>query len=340
MTAHLHIDTAYFTALVGLPRARSVLANAGIAPAAGPLPPALDMIDFWRACALNIQTGNDESHGIAAEPVPRGSISVLFTAAKEADDLGGALRRLADAARFIRRDCTIALSRGRGVVRLTIHPNPDPRLPDAALRGEIYAECFAIVLHCAVRWMAGRAIAPVRIRGAASLAGIGHGLLDAMHVPVVRHGDGIAIDYDAADMALPVLAQKYTAWGEAEFGAFVAMLGEEEAPAGDEPAQLAALFARGCFAQDAAAAALGLGVATLRRRLAARGTSFRELSAAYRMARLRELLATDMPLGDIAERLGLSDERSLRRFCAMHFATAPTQLRAGGHCQREDAGLV
>jgi AraC-like DNA-binding protein len=320
------VDTRYFAQLVGADRAGELLCRTGLVPPGGPLPETIDMIDFWRCCAQNILLMDDESHGIAAQKVPRGSLSVLVSAAKEADDLGGALRRLVEAAHWVRRDCHMALSRGRGVLRFTIHGAGEDAEP--SLRAEIYAECFATVIHCALRWMAGRRLDPVKVRGGALLRGMDGTLLDALGAPLERRGGGVAIDYALADMALPVLSQKYTAWGEAEFASFVAMLGEEEHEAPDAIlAETWAQFERGHFAQDQVAAALGMSLATLRRRLAASGPGFRDLSARYRVARLRDLLATDMAMGDIAERLGLSDERSLRRFCTLHLGAPPARLR-------------
>jgi hypothetical protein len=87
------VDTAYFSTLVGPEAAARLLRRAGLTDADGALPASIDMADFWRLCAENIQATNDETHGVAAEPVPLGSLSVLFTAAKEADDLMGALER-------------------------------------------------------------------------------------------------------------------------------------------------------------------------------------------------------------------------------------------------------
>ncbi|HZU62536.1 MAG TPA: helix-turn-helix domain-containing protein [Novosphingobium sp.] len=320
------VDTVYLATLVGAERAGRLLAHAGLVPAGaaqGCWPARIDMVDFWRCCAQNILLTNDESHGVAAEPVPRGSLSVLITAAKEADTLAGALRRFVEAARLVRKECRLSLSRGRGVLRLTVAP-----ARTGSLRAEIYVECFAIVAHCALRWMTGRRLQPVRVRGAALLRDMGGELLDALHAPVARRGEGVSIDYALADLTAPVLPQKYSAWGEAEFANFVAMLGQEEAPLlPRDHAQVLALLERGLSSQEDVAAALRISVPTLRRRLAASNLSFREISADYRTRRLKDLLATNLPLADIAEQLGLSDERSLRRFARDHLGTAPAHYR-------------
>jgi AraC-like DNA-binding protein len=289
------------------------------------MPAVIDMVTFWRLCAENIQATNDESHGVAAEPVPLGSLSMLFTAAKDADDLAGALERLAAAARLIRKECHISVGRGRDTVRLTIAPEP-PGGP----RAEIYAECFIMVAHCALRWMTGRRLDPVSVRGSAALRGFKGSVLLAPGAPVVRRGEGATIVYRAEDMNAPILEQKYGSWGDAEFGSFVELL-DLEAPApgpgsSDVLAVRQALRA-GMRSQDEVAAWMRISAPTLRRRLAEHGLSFRRLSAEIRQAELKELLATDLPVQVVAERLGLSDDRSLRRFCSAQLGVSPRQYR-------------
>ncbi|HEY2048228.1 MAG TPA: AraC family transcriptional regulator ligand-binding domain-containing protein [Caulobacteraceae bacterium] len=295
----------------------------------GDVPPAtLDLVSFWRLCVEDIQASNDESHGVAAEPVPLGSVSVLFTAAKEADDLHGALERFTAAARLIRRECRVSLGRNRDTVRLTVRP-----IARGSLKAEIYCECFLMVAHCAFRWMTGEKLDPVLVRGAAEAAPLGGAIMEALRAPLIRRGEGATIVYSRRDMAAPILAQKYRVWGEAEFAAFMSLLSESESPgeAGAAPEVEAVLqaFRRGCRSQDQVARSLGLSTPTLRRRLAQAGLSFRRLSVEYRQAELQELLATGLPVREIAERLGLSDDRSLRRFCADRLGVSPREYRLG-----------
>ena len=328
MSASLLIDTEYFSELVGEDNARLLFQRAELLGPGGEPPVTLDMITFWRLCAENIRMIDDESHGVAVAKVPRGSLSVLIRSAKEADDLSEALDRLVETARFIRKECVLSLSRGRGVVRLTLKASER-----ADRRTEIYLECFIIVIHCALRWMTAKRLDPVRVRGAACLKDLGGELLMALHAPVVRRGEGVSIDYHSQDMTARVLEQKYNAWGEAEFGNFVALLGQDEDPqetAGGDVDQVLAALRAGRTSQEEVARDLKISAPTLRRRLSASGYSFRQLLAEHRSAMLRNLLATDLDLADIAERVGLSDDRSLRRFCAEHLGGSPARLRRAG----------
>jgi AraC-like DNA-binding protein len=322
------IDTRYFSALVGPDAAERLFRRAGLM-AGDALPPTMDLVSFWRLCAENIQASNDESHGVAAEPVPQGSVSMLFTAAKEADDLLGALERFTAAARLIRRECRVSLGKGRQTIRLTVRP-----AESGSLKAEIYCECFLMVAHCAFRWMTGERLDPVLVRGAAAAKPLGGAIMEALHAPLVRRGEGATIVYGRQDMGAPILEQKYRAWGEAEFAAFMALLSEaqesDEAAASPEVEAVVQAFRRGCRSQDEVARYLGVSTPTLRRRLAEAGLSFRRLSAEYRQTELQELLATALPTREIAERLGLSDDRSLRRFCAGRLGVSPREYRRLG----------
>lgn len=70
---------------------------------------------------------------------------------------------------------------------------------------------------------------------------------------------------------------------------------------------------------------------TLRRRLAQRETSFRELRDTTRLARARDLLAnTGMTIAEVAQALGYADARSFRRAFKRWTGELPTALRRAG----------
>lgn len=73
------------------------------------------------------------------------------------------------------------------------------------------------------------------------------------------------------------------------------------------------LIEEGAGDQTGVARALGMSVATLRRRLAEEGASFRALRTETLEKQADRLLRSDMPLVQVAERLGFSDVRSFSR---------------------------
>ena len=320
------IDSRYLLDLVGHRRAAALLAGSELGGESGRFPPRLHPATFWRLCTENIQHHDDETHGIAAEPVPRGSISVLFSAAKEADTLAEALSRFAATARLIRKECRFTVGRSRNALHFTALPSEA-----GGVRAEIYVECFVIMIHCALRWMTGRRLDPLTVRGSAQLAHMGEGLLAALHVPVRRSGEGITIHYNLQDARAPILSQKYTAWGDPEFASFRTMLEEdpEQNTAMPDPARAAVtqLLNQGLNCERVIAEHLNWSVATLRRRLSLEGTSFRQILSQVRRTQLQSMLATDIPVADISEKLKFSDDRSLRRFCHDCFGVSPRQYR-------------
>jgi AraC-like DNA-binding protein len=73
---------------------------------------------------------------------------------------------------------------------------------------------------------------------------------------------------------------------------------------------------------------LGLHPRTLSRRLAARGTTFRAVVEAERLARARQLLVTDWSVEHIGRRLGYADGTAFSRAFKRWTGTSPTTFRA------------
>lgn len=73
------------------------------------------------------------------------------------------------------------------------------------------------------------------------------------------------------------------------------------------------LISEDLFAQTAVAGRLGISVATLRRRLAEEGTSFRDLVTRSRLERARRMLQRGASVTHVADELGYSDVRAFNR---------------------------
>lgn len=74
---------------------------------------------------------------------------------------------------------------------------------------------------------------------------------------------------------------------------------------------------------------LGVSSRTLERQLARRGTSFQRLLDESRMQRALSLLATDLPIAEVAALLGYSERSAFHRACLRWFGETPAQLRRG-----------
>ncbi|MCF2531567.1 AraC family transcriptional regulator [Yinghuangia soli] len=96
-------------------------------------------------------------------------------------------------------------------------------------------------------------------------------------------------------------------------------------------AALEAAFRDDEVSLDRVAQRLGTSGRTLQRRLAALGTSWRaEVEAARERQALALLRDTDLPLRDVAAKLGYTDARTLRRAMLRWQSTTPSALRARG----------
>lgn len=71
----------------------------------------------------------------------------------------------------------------------------------------------------------------------------------------------------------------------------------------------------------------GMSERTLRRIFAALGTSPRELIHDVRRREARRLLATSLPLSDVARHLGFSTEKTFSRWVHEEFGRPPTAVR-------------
>ncbi|AUH34204.1 AraC-like transcriptional regulator QhpR [Paracoccus tegillarcae] len=90
--------------------------------------------------------------------------------------------------------------------------------------------------------------------------------------------------------------------------------------------------------QDAIARAMGMSRRTLRRKLEAEGTSFHELNESCRRNVGRALLArSDLPMIEIALRLGYSDHTAFSRAFTRWFGVSPRELRKTEGSARSNA---
>lgn len=131
----------------------------------------------------------------------------------------------------------------------------------------------------------------------------------------------IALSRDVLDLPLPQGNPHVAALAEQQAAA---ILQRRRARQGIGERVRAVLLAEGVdAAQDAVAAALNLSVRTLRRRLDAEGTSYRELVSETRQMLAEELLAIGATVEDIADRLGYADASSFTHAFQRWTGTSP-----------------
>lgn len=306
--------TALFSEPSGARRCRSV-------------PAVVPLRDFWRLCQKNITISDDEGHGCTARPLPKSTWQMIFSAVNQLNTLGAGLRQFTELVPAIRAGIAASIGYGRNGIHLNYLAAEEPRDQE---RFERYLEVIAMAFHCAMLWVTDRPIQPVQIRLSALLNDRDGSPLAGLAPITMRAGEGVTIVYDREDMALPLGARKYQYWSN-ETSAFEQWCNDrrQPEPGGDLQVvnRVRALIATRALTLYEIAPELGMSMATLQRRLREAGVSYRILSKDVRCEKLVALLATDIDLDDVAEVLGFSERRSLRRTCQEWLGVSPSEYR-------------
>lgn len=292
---------------------------------------SMPSMQFLNLCLEHMRATGDESLGVAPTRAPQGTFGLLLAAAAQGDTYAQGLQRFAEAVPMLRPDMIVGFSRTRRGLEMSFghRGERDPRR-------DLLVEIFALTAHCGFRWLTGKRLPPVFLRVQPATPPMGPTLLRPVVSPTaLRRGQGVTIGYALSDGSVPLRPVKYQRWAAHELGEFTALLDEAAraiersfpAPAPDIVAQVQAVIGPGAWGEPAAARAMGMSPATLRRRLSEAGVSFRAVASDMRRATARSLLATEHSLDDIAARLGFSDARSFRRACQGWFGMAPAAYR-------------
>lgn len=318
----------YVEGYFGKKRAHELLADSRLYSKYGVFPPTISKVAFWQLCVDSILALGDEAHGLTKRPVPIWSFATVFTAINQMDTLGDGLQRLVELTPLLPADIVARLSRGHEAIDLHFAYSSNVIVTPTLER---YLECFTLVFHCALLWIAARPVTPIHIRLSNLLDDMDGSLLAGISAAHSRKGTGVTLTYNRADMTVALGSRKYQAWAAHETTTFLQLLAnvDQEKPIGTcaTAGRLRELLTRSSPDQEEAARALNLSPATLRRRLKQGGTSFREVSKDVRRERLIALLGTKEGLDDIAVELGFSDRRSLWRTCNDWLGMSPSAWR-------------
>ena len=330
------LPTRYALHLFGRKRLRKLVEEEGLLVGER-VPASLDQVAFWRMCIRNIVQTGDESHGISRQPVT--TWSTICGAVNQMDNVEAGVSKFAEITAIAPIGMKVSIGRSRRGLTLTFAFEHAP-----STKKEIYCELIAMVFHCSLVWMADHEFSPVAVRLSALLRAEDGCFLDSLSYPSKRHGAGVTLTYARKDLSLPLGMRKYQRWNAHEPQIFESLLRRQasEVPGstsaeGDEIVRVRQHLTSGSSSEAQTARALGVSPATLRRRLAASGTSFRSLSREARAARLRTMLLSDMPFNDIAAALEFSDRRSMTRACRQWLAMTPSDYRSAWTAQAVNA---
>ncbi|MGR4893615.1 helix-turn-helix domain-containing protein [Sphingopyxis sp. LARHCG72] len=311
--------------------ARALEASATVADGTSPAAASsLASTDFVRLALKYARVADDEG-GASGRRVPFGTFSLLVMAAGQGRDLADALRRMVDAMRLLRPDLVARLRRGRRALSFSLASGTA-----SGVDVEIRTEFLMLAVHCALRWLTAASLRPSGVRAAREHDDHAASLLSVLGCAIRRSATGVTIHYDLADAKRPLRLRRYESWATQELPEFYKLLAEAMSPrscaaAPNDPQKFVShvdrLIAGGLKGESRIAAELGISPASLRRRMAEAGASYRQRVEAARREIVDRLLQTELRLDDIAIRAGYSDVRALRRACVKWFGIPPGEYR-------------
>ncbi len=316
----------YIATLIGPQAAETAFRSFGNGARKGG-PRTLGFIPTWKVMAAHVQAVRDESHGAAQPGAPIGNFELMCGTMIQGRNLADGLARMARFASVMKTDMQVETRMVRG----RLHVSGVSRSPFSDAR-ETYTDGFALVLHMVVRWTLGLPARVVKIRCSEHLAPRYGTSLGLFCSNIEWRGEGFTLVYDEEAARAPFATGDVAGWVDGAYREFLKVLAQWREPdalpleSGVAERVRRYLIDRPA-GQAKVAKALGMSVATLRRRLAHEGKSFRAISSSVRRDAAEMLLGTERSSHEIAADLGLSDSRCFRRACQSWFGRSPSEVR-------------
>ncbi len=312
----------------------ALLKRHGVAPVA--LNPAVGqriaLTDYYRLLqVLSVQLQDETCH-LSSRPLIPGTSHFIWSHVIGAENLSQAMQRVASAYNLLHGGSYNHVEYDAGSLRYLIDDRCFPYAASNDQENIVFSlECVLIFLHCTLVMISSPALNDMLIRVYSRRSGTEDSHhLRFLGVPVTRNRRQYGLVYSAAATWLPVTAmpQSLPRPG-AIYDRIIARI-EQVQSAGDAATfgeQVRELLVGGLDSQHDVARELGMSKATLRRRLAAEGLSFREVRAHMLCRQAREMLAKGMRPAEVADQLGYSDTRSFNRAFANWRNITPAQFR-------------
>jgi AraC-like DNA-binding protein len=298
---------------------REVLAQFGLAPQRVATEPGAmlslsNYFRFWRAMK---QISGEETLYLSARPLVTGTSDFVISDAARTATLLDGMERIACAYNLLHGgEYNRVERRGRALVYFV----DDAAFPYTQASESYNQHCLEgvqLFLHATFCTLVGEDLTPALKRAYTRRPGVRADTpLALWDVPITYGASGFGLTYDAAVAGLPLTSGDKLPPDHAVHNRLIALIEDRQArPSGkgDLVRLVRQALSDGLQDQTAVAARLACSVATLRRRLAAEGTSFRELRHAVLNESAKLRLSVSSQIGDIAEELGFSDCRSFSR---------------------------
>ncbi len=288
--------------------------------------------DYVRILSFLAEMSGDETCTGSARQILPGTTPFLLAGVSENSRLGEVFQRLADG---------YNIAHGAAYNRVRISPNRLSYIiddkdfpyshPELAEHSHAFIESILVSLHGLFGEITGQPLANrvIRVSTKRQPTDPGGSFLKFWHAPIRFGARYYSVEYDGRVASWPVTKPGKTSY----LSIFDAASNDpssdgqscDEACSWSE--RVRHVIASGINKQAAAGAWLGVSPATMRRRLASEGTSFRSLRADALNARARRLLARGEPVDQVADKLGFSDLRSFSRAFVGWNSLTPTAFR-------------
>jgi len=269
--------------------------------------------DLWLVANRHIHATGDEGHQLTPVAMPVGSFELLAMSLRQADTMNEGLDRIAKASRVLGAALKIAIRRGGGKcsIVVTCDPIDEPKR-------SLYLGLWVVVLHCLLRWLVQRALRPAGIALPSTASPHTIEVLRLLQCPITTSAPQLALTYRARDCAGAFAQGDIRSWEAEVYSTYCTIVDEYAAVVNNPPGRLLADRVRqslrdGHTLQSDICTRLNCSPASLRRKLAREGFTFRQLLDEHRRQHFERLTAGETTMEQVAASIGYSDGRSLRR---------------------------
>ncbi|GAK32710.1 hypothetical protein JCM17846_26360 [Iodidimonas nitroreducens] len=296
----------------------------------------INLADYFRVLEqVSLEIG-DETCRLSQRSLMPGSTHFVWSGAAGEGELRAAMKRVAQAYNMLHGGHYNGVREDADSITYLIDDRGFPYMrQDEQGYIHIFLECVLVFLHCTLMLLAGDALdGKLRKVWTRRPRPEGHRAhLEFLGVPIRWNARTYALSYDVSAASLSVTGSPTGL--PAENAVYRKIVDLIEARGPKQPTRMSiadrvcAQFEHGISEQSLIARALGMSVATLRRRLADEGVDFRGLKQRALNDRAKILLRQGYDLAEIADLLDYADFRSFTRAFKAQNGLTPAQYKQG-----------
>jgi AraC-like DNA-binding protein len=279
----------------------------------------------WQLFSTNVAYLEDSLSGLGSQKLFTGATELVTARAMHEPTFSKAVVAFASAFNAITSEIDVRVVRRHGEIRLSVvfRNNMTPAR-------QIFLEVVALFWHCTFCWLIGELVPVVRVSTSMSRGGVGYHLMGSFGCPVVFKGSGIELVYGKDVLERAIAPPPLSHWRSDVFLIVEDLIRaiREGVDRDGVVEYIQRAVVNGVSDQSTIAVSAGMSVATLRRRLADLGTSFRVVKEDQLAAQALLLIHQGKTVDEIAERLGYSEPRSFRRAFHRRFGESPSEYRS------------